>query len=135
MWNDAKNGGLTEKMKNWEYSRENPCALLFELGKTLKSVQLPLYLALLEHDASCEAYRREGNSFNAALIELADKGQEHALFSGKQETLAEDHEKMLETIMVPIEFIVKHMRDATEFSPADDPKRCRNCPYSDICGR
>lgn len=100
---------------------ENGHELFLELRKNLPSLQLPVYLFMLEQE-------KPGASENAAYIELRKDGTEIELFSDLDE---EQKRKALDYCRLAIIFVMRHMLKFPVFYGL--PDTCSFCDYRDLC--
>ena len=115
-------------MEQWQPGMADP---LPELARTLPSVQLPCYVYLCMHDPSHADTLRRTPLWDAALVQLADRGDEIPLLGD-----GIDNETrniiMQERIPALLRFLLRHMATATEFS-LRRTERCARCPYQSCC--
>jgi len=136
---DYKTGGLTAP-KNTVWSDEalwnrigaagglGPYdeTLLDLVAKRLGSIQLPLYCWL-------HAVSRNETPADAAFVELRDKGQERPLFGPRLEPEARAEAIRRQTPQL-LAYLVRSLRDAVQFAPRPDERRCPYCDYRTACG-
>lgn len=124
-WGDEE---LWNAMEHWQPGLTDP---LPELARTLPSVQLPCYVYLCMHDPSHADTLRRAPLWDAALVQLADRGDEIPLLGD-----GIDNETrniiMQERIPALLRFLLRHMATATEFS-LRRTERCARCPYQSCC--
>lgn len=118
-------GDLWDRMHAHERGTADP-DLLSDIAKSLGSIQLPAYLHLYRED-------RGETPWDAALVELKDKGEEKPLFHKKTE---EDTRNEIITDMIPrlLRFVLSHMVSAEQFPAAVD-KHCQWCSFRNNCGQ
>ena len=124
-WDDER---LWDAMRAWRPGLADP---LPELAASLPSIQLPAYLYLCANDPQNAAYLHRAPLFDAALVQLADRGEELPLLGPKV-----DEEKRAfvieERIPDLLRFVLRHMGTAEGFSPRRT-ERCERCPYRSCC--
>ena len=124
-WEDET---LWNAMENWTAGLPDP---LPELAGALHSIQLPCYLYLCGHDAQNAAALSRYPLADAALVQLADRGEELPLLGAKADE--ETRRRIIEErIPALLRFVLRHMATATEFS-ARRTERCSRCPYRSCC--
>lgn len=124
-WNDEP---LWSAMEDWTPGRADPLA---ELAGALPSMQLPCYLYLCGHDAQKASLCASFPLADAALVQLADRGEELPLL-GPDADDALRGRVIDERIPALLGFVLRHMATATEFTPRRT-ERCRRCPYRSCC--
>ena len=124
-WQDET---LWESMEQWRPGLSDP---LPELAMALPSVQLPCYMYICGHDASHADMLRRAPLWDAALVQLADRGDEIPLLGEKidAETRSDIMERRIPALL---RFLLRHMATATEFS-LRRTERCARCPYQSCC--
>jgi len=121
-WNDD---ALWERMEHFDPTDPDP-ALLPDLARSLRSVQLPVYLHL---HARCQGE----TPHDAGLIKLAEDGSIERLF-GPKWTDEERAEVVGESIPLLIKTLVRHMLHTREFA-ATPSRHCDHCAFKGPCGR
>lgn len=120
-WRDD---ALWRRLRSWP-DCERPEELLAELAREAKSLQLPCY---------CHLHRQHRGltPWDAALVELRDKGKEYTLFDKKSE--AGERTEAVEVLMPELlAFVVRHMLKSESFAPCEN-ERCQRCDYAVSCG-
>jgi len=121
---------LWDAMEAWLPGNPDP---LPELSAQLPSLQLPCYLYLCGHDGQNEELLRHSSLWDAAWVQLADKGQEVSLLGRKLD--GEQRERILtQRIPALLRFVLRHMATAAVFEPLQG-KRCKYCPFRRCCQR
>lgn len=124
-WDD---GFLWDAMENWTPGRIDP---LDDLARSLPSIQLPAYLYMCGHDPQNAEYLRFAPLFDAALVQLSDRGEEIPLLGAKIDDAA--RERIIEErIPALLSFVLRHMATAESFTPRRTD-RCARCPYAGCC--
>ncbi|MUM78811.1 PD-(D/E)XK nuclease family protein [Pseudodesulfovibrio sp. F-1] len=121
-WNDDS---LWTRMEQFDPADPDP-ALLPDLARSLRSVQLPVYLHL---HARCQGE----TPYDAGLIKLGEDGSIDRLF-GPKWTEEERTEVVGESIPLLIRTLVRHMLHAGEFAAAPS-RNCDHCGFKGPCGR
>ena len=119
---------LWSAMEAWTPGRPDP---LPDLAASLPSVQLPAYLYMCGHDARNAEHLRLSPLFDAALVQLADRGEEISLLGA---AVADDTRERIISEHIPalLRFVLRHMATATAFVPRRTD-RCERCPYKSCC--
>ena len=119
---------LWSAMEAWTPGRPDP---LPDLAASLPSVQLPAYLYMCGHDARNAEHLRLSPLFDAALVQLADRGEEIPLLGA---AVADDTRERIISERIPalLRFVLRHMATATAFVPRRTD-RCERCPYKSCC--
>ncbi|WP_418764414.1 PD-(D/E)XK nuclease family protein [Mailhella sp.] len=119
---------LWEAMEEWLPGRPDPMP---DLARSLYSVQLPAYMYMCGHDPRNAEELRISPLYDAALVQLADRGEEIPLFGPKIDD--ETRERVIsDRIPALLRFILRHMATASSFSPIRS-ERCARCPYRSFC--
>ena len=119
---------LWEAMESWTPGKSDP---LPELAKALPSIQLPAYLYMCGHDPQNAEHLRYAPLFDAALVQLADRGEELPLLGAKIDDDARSR-IIEERIPALLRFVLRHMSTAEAFTPRRTD-RCARCPYQSCC--
>lgn len=98
-------------------------SLLEELKERNPSIQLPCYILMLHASG-------KGEVANAALVDLAESGEEKKLFP---ELNPDDAARAPENCAIMTAFALKHILRAKSFVPNAD-SHCSFCDYASICG-
>ena len=124
-WDD---GLLWDAMDSWMPGKTDP---LPDLARNLPSIQLPAYLYMCGHDPQNAEHLRYAPLFDAALVQLADRGEELPLLGTKIDDAA--RERIIEErIPALLRFVLRHMATAEAFTPRRTD-RCARCPYAGCC--
>jgi RecB family exonuclease len=117
-------GELWDRMASHDPDAPDPL-LLPDLYKSLGSVQLPAYLHIYKNDTG-------ETPWDAALVELKDKGEEKPLFLKKWEEA--DRAEIIDD-MIPrlLGFALRHMTAAQSFE-AVTGRHCDWCAFRRSCG-
>ncbi len=124
-WNDDF---LWEAMEEWLPGKADP---LPDIARSLPSIQLPAYLYMCGHDPENAEHFRYSPLFDAALVQLADRGEEIPLLG----TTVDDEARefiIAERIPALLRFVLRHMATAPDFAPRRTD-RCERCPYRNCC--
>lgn len=97
--------------------------LLENLKERIPSIQLPCYILMLHASG-------KGEVANAALVDLAESGEEKNLFP---ELAPEDYTLAPQNCGIMTAFVLKHILRAKSFVPNAD-SHCSFCDYASICG-
>ena len=119
---------LWEALENWRPGLPDP---LPDLSRELPSVQLPCYAYICMHDATHADMLRRAPLWDAALVQLADRGDEIPLL-GEHIDAEERRGIMNERIPCLLRFLLRHMTTATDF-PLRRTERCALCAYRSCC--
>lgn len=115
---------LMERLDLWTPGHDP--AILDDLSKGLKSIQLPLYMLLHASDENTRALPE-----NAAFVELRDAGREIPLFEPKfppeSRALA-----ITQTTPAILAFLLRSLLENETFAPAPS-KGCEWCDWKDVC--
>ena len=124
-WNDER---LWDALRVWRPGLADP---LPELAAALPSIQLPAYLYLCNNDPRNADALRRAPLFDAALVQLADRGEELPLLGSR---IDEDTRAfiMKERIPALLRFVLRHMSLSEGFAPRRT-ERCDHCPYRSCC--
>lgn len=116
------NGIAQTQQQRFITANDDPLPLL---AQTISSVQLPCYLHMYK-----EA-QPESTVYDAALIELRSKGEEHFLLGAR---LDSSHREAILNNMIPtlLNFIVHHMEASSHFIPHEG-KHCDWCSFAKLC--
>lgn len=123
-----KDDMLWSAMETWTPERADP---LPELAKALPSIQLPCYLYLCGRDPRNAGALRLSPLADAALVQLADRGDEIPLL-GPGMNDEERSEIIEERIPALLRFVLHHMATADVFA-LRRTERCARCPYRTCC--
>lgn len=124
-----ENETLWIAMEHWRAGQDDP---LLELSQVLPSVQLPVYVYLCMHDLALADGLRRTDVWDAALVQLAQGGEEIPLFGDSMESAARSR-IMQEKIPALLRFLLRHMATAREF-PKHSTDLCASCQYKSCCG-
>lgn len=124
-WEDEH---LWSAMYGWRPGLPDPLA---ELADTLPSIQLPCYLYMCGNDPRNAETLRTSPLADAALVQLADRGEEIPLLGPGLDEAQREH-IIREQIPALLRFVLRHMATATEF-PRRRTDRCARCPYREGC--
>lgn len=92
------------------------------LRERLPSVQLPVYVALMESQYPDQVG-------NASLVELHFKGEEHPIFSELED---EELPEARNACNLALALLLRHMEHVPRFE-AHQGDHCRYCPFSSLC--
>lgn len=124
-WDD---GLLWDAMDSWMPGKADP---LPDLAQNLPSIQLPAYIYMCGHDPQNAEHLRYAPLFDAALVQLADRGEELPLLGTKIDDDARER-IIRERIPALLGFVLRHMATAEAFTPRRTD-RCARCPYASCC--
>ncbi|MFI3270494.1 MAG: PD-(D/E)XK nuclease family protein [Pseudomonadota bacterium] len=125
VWNDDD---LWIKLQSWHGdTQEGPDGhdLLLEVGKKISSIQLPCYLYMYDQS------HPEASLYDAAYVELRDKGKERVLF-GSTITDEDRVSAIQEQIPTLLTFLVRHLLLTPSFK-ACQGTHCDRCPFIHVC--
>jgi len=120
-WNDEE---LWARIRTWP-DCEEPEALLPEVARQLKSVQLPCYCHL-------HLQQRAEAPLDAVLVELRNKGKEHPLIGSRTDAVRRQ-EIIEEQTPQLLQFLLRHMTGPQDFEPQPAEKYCTWCPHAVSC--
>lgn len=123
-----ENETLWMAMEHWRAGQDDP---LPELAQALPSVQLPVYVYLCMHDLALADRISRTNVWDAALVQLAQRGEEIPLLGDAMESCARSR-IMQERIPALLRFLFRHMATAGEF-PLHRTENCAYCQYMSCC--
>ena len=102
-----------------------------DLAVALPSIQLPAYLYMCGNDPRNAEHLRFSPLFDAALVQLADRGEELPLLGTEPDDEAREF-IIQERIPALLRFVLRHMATAPYFAPRRTD-RCDRCPYRTCC--
>ena len=122
VWEDR---AFWQRLERWNGDQD--AEPLSEIYERLPDVQLPCYLHLCVQDGCVPP----DGGYNAAWVELRDKGEEHPLF---RESLRGEARARLLHEQLPLLFgaIFRHMECSPVFLPREG-RHCTWCPYGNVC--
>lgn len=122
VWDDTD---LWLRLEAWQGDSESGHDLLLELSEKIPSIQMPCYLFMY-----AQSYP-EATVYDAAYVELRDKGKEKMLFDEKYQE--EDRLAAVgEQIPILINFLARHILLTPSFK-ACQGKHCDRCSLGNIC--
>ena len=124
-WSDES---LWDAMTEWRPGKVDP---LPDLARALPSIQLPAYLYMCGNDPQNAESLRFAPLYDAALVQLADRGDEIPLLGANIDEMTR---KSIITERIPalLGFVLRHMATAESFTPRRTD-RCARCPYRNCC--
>ncbi len=124
-WSDES---LWDAMMEWRPGKADP---LPDLARALPSIQLPAYLYMCGNDPQNAESLRFAPLYDAALVQLADRGDEIPLLGANIDEMTRES-IITERIPALLGFVLRHMATSESFAPRRTD-RCERCPYRNCC--